>query len=113
MASFTFHRGEPITVDLVVRDAGSYDAAALTAEMDLKWSANGDVPAKTLSPVGSLTVAYTAASGTEYAFWRGTYASTVDLAPGTYVTDAVVKDGVDTLLVTEPQYIKLKESVTP
>lgn len=117
-ATFTYQRGEPVTVDLVIDDAGAYspsDLSQMTVSMRLKSAVSNLPPPKDTASVGDFTITFSAADGSEKAFWRGSLggSNSQDLNPGSYVVDAEIKVGQQTIEVTDFVLIRINESVTP
>ncbi len=116
MTEMLFRRGAPITIDLVVNDAGGLNLAALGIEMKLKKATAARVaPSSDTAAVAVFSVAYVAASGSDAAYWRGTISDTASgqLAPGFYIADAKISNGGTVVAVTEPIVIRLEQTVTP
>lgn len=117
MTTFTFNRGEPITVDLVISGTPSFDPAAATVVMKLKPATGSasSVPPKATASVATFAVTYTAESGSNPAFWRGTIdaPTSAALTARAYVADAEIVSGGNVVQVTDPVLIRLAESVTP
>lgn len=112
--TFTYQRGEPIIVDVVVNDAGDYDPSSLTVAMALKAAVNGRVPPRTAEIVKNFTVSYVAASGSDPAYWRGTIAAAdTALLSDMYAADAEISASGTVIEVTSPVMVFIAESVTP
>ena len=112
--TFIYTRGEAINVDLVVKDPGSYTPGSLTVSMDLKKAVGTSIPSNTAPVIASFDVSYVAPSGNNSGYWRGiiTANTSSSMSTGMYITDAVIKQGANTLIVTDPVLINLAESVT-
>lgn len=113
--TFSYYRGEPVVLDLVVSNPGAYDAAALTLAMRLKPAAYGVAPSRDTAAAGQFDVTFQAAAGAEPAFWRARLPDAVSgaLLPGSYVTDGQLLFGAAVIAVTDPLFIMINESVTP
>lgn len=113
--AFSYQRGAPISVDLVIADPAGYDPASLTVMMRLKIAISNAVPPKTQAQAAVFSVSYVPPSGGQKGYWQGVIsgATSAALGPGLYVTDGQIMSGVDTIEVTQPQLIRIKESVTP
>lgn len=113
--TFLFQRGEPIIVDLVINDQGSFDPASLVTQMRLKRAENNAPPPASSPAAAVFDIAFVPASGGKAPFWRGTIdaATSAGLEPGAFVTDAEILSGAAIIAVTDPLLIKIAESVTP
>jgi len=110
-ATFTFQRGEPIIIDLVIDDAGSIDPVNVTVAMRLK---KGTRPPPQSDPaIAEFVLAYVPASGSDMAYWRGTIADSSAIDPGDYVTDAVLSLDDAVIAITDPVRVQIRGSVTP
>lgn len=116
MATFTFKRGAPISVELVIDDAGTYDPTTLTVTAKLKAAlGNGSAPPPSVAALAAMDVAYTAPVSPAAGYWTLTVPDgALDNPPcGLYVVDAEIKSGADVLQVTDLIVIEIAESVTP
>ena len=113
--SFSYRRGEPIVLDLVATDAGSFALEDLSIVMRLKKAANNAPPPRSAPAAATFQTTFTAATGEDPAFWRGTIApaASADLEPGTYVTDAEITLAGAAIAVSEPMLIRIGQSITP
>jgi hypothetical protein len=112
--TYTFKRGEPIAIDLVVDAPGTYDPATLTIVAKIKPAAGqgSPPPAATPATVTMASAFHPAATGVS-AYWQLTAPGSAFATPGLYIADAEIFDGSTVLQVTDPILIKLVESVTP
>ena len=112
---YTYPRGAPITVNLVVVEFGDYDPATLTVTMALKVTYDLLPPPVEVAPTAEFTVTYYPAVDGNPAYWQGSIDATASagLMPGSYVTDAqFVFDG-SVIAVSPPQIINVSPTVTP
>lgn len=113
--TFVYQRGEPITFDIVVTSAGTYDPALLTCEVRIKPAPMKVPPAPETPDAAPVAVTFSPADGTDPAYWRGEVSASysADLAPGFYAVDAQISLAGEVLEVTDYALINLKQSVTP
>ena len=116
MTTFSYKRGAPITIDLVVNDAGAYAPATLTARAKLKRAlGNGTPPTPEAETLADLSIAFVAAAGQDPAYWRLTVPpGTIDgKGYGLFIVDVELSNGGTVIQVTDPILIDIDESVTP
>lgn len=114
--TYTFKRGAPIVIDLVVTAAGSYDPSTLTARARVKKAlGNSTLPPPDAPEVAVMAVAFNAAAGQEPAFWRLSLAAGAidNEGYGLFATDVELSSGGTVLQITDPVLIRIAETVTP
>lgn len=113
-STLIFRRGAPISLDLVVTDAGAIDPTTVTVQMDLKPSRGSGVPDADVAVAASFAIAWNAAAGAEPGYWRGTISALVSegLAERFYAADAVLSVAGQVIDITDFVMIEIAGRVT-
>ncbi|MBU6266440.1 MAG: hypothetical protein KGN34_02795 [Sphingomonadales bacterium] len=113
--TFSYYRGEPVLLDLVVTDHGGHDIPGLALTMRLKPAPYGVAPSRDTAAAATFDVAYHAPEASLPGYWRAQLpdGTSAGLTPGTYVTDGQLRAGAAVMAVTDPLFIRISESVTP
>jgi hypothetical protein len=110
---YTFQRGEPATIGRVVI-SGDPAGYAVSASLKPLKSGRSEVPEPGVAAVADFAVAFVAAAAPDPAYWALTLtaAQTAALAPGRYITDVLTALNGESVNLSDPAIIVIKNRVT-
>jgi hypothetical protein len=113
--TFSYPRGAPIYLDIVIAAPSPIDLTTSSVSMVLKPTLDaGGLPLQRSATVATFDVVYHPANGTEAAYWRGTISAAVSatLTTRKYATTAWISVGGQVIQATDPIYIVIYESIS-